>query len=393
MLDDCRASNNMRIYRKQMVLDRHNYAITEPCASNPRWQTYVKLEGGVKRRLVRARGFDDLLEKLYNIYFVENGLNAMTMGDLFREWLSYKECLTDSQKTIRRHEQHWKKYFSDIAKKKVRSYDRLELQKDCNVLVRTNQMTSKEWQNVKTILSGMFDYAFEKHYIKQNIMSNVKITVKFRQVNKKTGKTETYQTEDLKLLMAYIDQEFKRTNDIALLAVKLDLYIGARVGELVSLKWCDLVDLNHIHIVREEIKDSIRQGDKWVEEYKVVDHTKTHQDRFIPLVPAAIGILNYIRLKMVPGASEDDFIFMRDGKRLTARQVNYALEKACAKLDIPVKRSHKIRKTVASLLNAGGVPLDSIREFLGHSNLNTTLGYIYNPLTEKETYDLIKKAL
>ncbi|MEG7531665.1 MAG: hypothetical protein RSF83_09770, partial [Hungatella sp.] len=26
-------------------------------------------------------------------------------------------------------------------------------------------------------------------------------------------------------------------------------------------------------------------------------------------------------------------------------------------------------------------------------NLNTTLGYIYNPLTEKETYDLISKAL
>lgn len=57
------------------------------------------------------------------------------------------------------------------------------------------------------------------------------------------------------------------------------------------------------------------------------------------------------------------------------------------------KSTHKMRKTYASNLNANGVPLDCIREMLGHSNLSTTLEYIYNPLTEKETYDLISKAL
>lgn len=52
-----------------------------------------------------------------------------------------------------------------------------------------------------------------------------------------------------------------------------------------------------------------------------------------------------------------------------------------------------MRKTYASRLNANGVPLDAIREQLGHSSLSSTLGYIYNPLTEKETYKLIAKAL
>ena len=55
--------------------------------------------------------------------------------------------------------------------------------------------------------------------------------------------------------------------------------------------------------------------------------------------------------------------------------------------------SHKIRKTYASRLSANGVPIDCIRENLGHSNLATTLEYIYNPLTESETYELIKNAL
>lgn len=58
-----------------------------------------------------------------------------------------------------------------------------------------------------------------------------------------------------------------------------------------------------------------------------------------------------------------------------------------------VKSSHKMRKTYAGNLNASGVPLDCIREMLGHDNLNTTLDYIYNPLTESQTYNLMSKAL
>ena len=45
------------------------------------------------------------------------------------------------------------------------------------------------------------------------------------------------------------------------------------------------------------------------------------------------------------------------------------------------------------LWSTSGVPLDSIRELLGHNNLSTTLGYIYNPLTEAETFHLIVNAL
>ena len=52
-----------------------------------------------------------------------------------------------------------------------------------------------------------------------------------------------------------------------------------------------------------------------------------------------------------------------------------------------------MRKTYESLLNANGVPLDCIREQLGHNSLSTTLGYIFNPLTDNETYRLMRDAL
>ena len=121
-------------------------------------------------------------------------------------------------------------------------------------------------------------------------------------------------------------------------------------------------------------------------QYEVVEHTKTNRDRFVVLVPKAINILQKI-------GHTGDYIFMRDGERLTSRQIAYVLEKYAERQGLSTKSTHKMRKTFASNLNASGVPLDCIRELLGHSNLNTTLGYIYNPLTEKETYDLISKAL
>ena len=112
----------------------------------------------------------------------------------------------------------------------------------------------------------------------------------------------------------------------------------------------------------------------------------------IPLVPSAVSIINCLRL-VSGNVSDENYIFTRDGQRLTSRQITYALEKACKKMNIPVKRTHKIRKTVASRLDAGNVPADAIREYLGHSNLETTMGYIYNPLSEKETYKQMSKAL
>ena len=84
---------------------------------------------------------------------------------------------------------------------------------------------------------------------------------------------------------------------------------------------------------------------------------------------------------------------MRNGNRLTSRQINYVLEKFAERTGVKTKSSHKLRKTYASMCNAKGVPNDFIREQLGHSSLSTTYGYIYNPLTEKETYEALTNAL
>ncbi len=367
--------------KREQIKKLHPYSITPPSSNNGRWQTCYREANG-KRKNVKAQTEKELLDKLIPIYFSDSHIEKMTGHELFEEWLAYKKTVTNSQNTIKRHEQHYRKYFetSILHGANIKKIDELMIETECNRIIREFNLPRKEWGNIKTILNGMFEYAIRKKYLSVNPMEKVQILVKFKQVVRKIGKTETYNSDELKELNRYLDHMYSETHDIVFLAVKLNFLLGLRVGELVALKWVDYCDINHLHIVCEEVRNQITN------QYEIVEHTKTNRDRFIVLIPKAIQILQKLE-------HQSEYIFVRDGKRITSRQVAYVLEKYAERQGVATKSTHKMRKTFASNLNANGVPLDCIRELLGHSNLNTTLGYIYNPLTEKETYDLITKAL
>lgn len=367
--------------QREKVKKVHPYAITPPANAKGRWQTrYLGRDG--KSKNIKAQTENELLDKLIIIYFSNLHFENLTFHELFEEWLEYKSNVANSPNTIKRHRQHYNKYFapSVLDSMRVMKIDELLLEKECNRIVREFNLPRKEWCNAKTILNGMYSYAIRKKYLQENPLDHVQILVKFKQVVRKTGKTETYNTEELKSINDFLDRLYKETLDTSYLAVKLNFLLGLRVGELVALKWEDWCDTNHLHIVREEIRDQTDNS------YSVVEHTKTNRDRFLIVVPKAVEILNKIE-------RTGDYIFMRDGKRITSIRIATILRKYANYNSVPLKSSHKLRKTYASNLNASGVPLDCIREMLGHSNLATTLGYIYNPLTESETYDLISKAL
>ena len=378
---DIDTMQNIHMAKKiEQVKKMHPFAITAPREEGGRWQTYYQYSSE-KRKCIKAGTEQKLLEKLVALYFSNSHLEKLTFDELFLEWLEYKKSITNSPNTITRHRQHYNKYFASCALsgKKLRQLDSLTLETEFNRIVRENCLSRKEWTNIKTIPKGMFEYAIRKSYLDTNPMDKVQILVRYRQVAKKSGKTQTYNSEELLQLNQYLDAKYTESGDTAFLAVKLNFLLGLRVGELVSLKWSDISD-NHLHIVREEIRNQEKGT------YEVVEHTKTHSDRFVLLIPRAIALLEKIDC-------QGEYIFTRNGERLTSRQIAYVLEKYAERQGVQTKSTHKMRKTYASLLASNGVPLDAIRELLGHSDLQTTLGYIYNPLTDTETADLIAKAL
>ncbi len=372
--DMCMAS------KRDRVRSLHKYSITPPAREGDRWRTNYTGKDG-KRVTLRARTEEELLNKLIPLYLADENIDKKTFHELFEEWILYKEQITSSPNTIIRHRQHYNKYLatSKLDKMAFCKINELVFETECNRIVKEFALTSKEWVNVKTILNGMFDFAKRMKYLPENPIPNIRITVKFRQIVKKTGKTQTYNTEEIAAINKYLDDKYHETGDVAFMAVRINFMMGLRVGELVSLKWTDIEDIQ-IHVVREEVRDQRNNS------VTVAEHTKTNTDRYVYLIPEALEILDKL-------PHEGEYIFMRDGARLTSRQINYVLEKYAERNGLKTKSSHKLRKTYASMCNAKGVPIDFIREQLGHSSLSTTYGYIYNPLTEKETYEALTRAL
>lgn len=379
-LDMCNVLDMIMASKRERIKKLHTYSITPANSHNKYWTTYFKCENKA-RQLIRGKTEDELLDKLVKLYEENANLDNLTFNKLFDEWLEYKKAITNSVNTIKRHKQHYAKYFepSKLHSMKLSNIDTFALETECNRIVKEFNLTRKAWVNAKTILIGMFDYAKRKKYITDNPLSDMKITVRYKQVVKKSGNTQTYNTNELEELNKYLDTMYQETGDSAYIAVRLNFFLGLRVGELVALKPEDIMG-NQLHVVREEVRDQEANRNY------VVEHTKTNRDRFVVLVPQAKKLLEKLDMNSL-------YLFERNGERLTTRQVAYVLEKYAERQGIGTKSTHKIRKTYASMLNAYGVPIDAIREQLGHSELSTTLSYIYNPLTEDATYSLISNAL
>ena len=379
-LDMCNVLDIIMARKRERIKKLHAYAITPANSHNKYWTTYFKCENKA-RQLIRGKTEDELLDKLVKLYEENANLDNLTFNRLFDEWLEYKKAMTNSSNTIKRHRQHYAKYFepSILHSMKLSAIDTFVLEMECNRIVKEFNLTRKAWVNAKTILNGMFDYAKRKKYITDNPLMDMKITVRYKQVVKKSGTTQISDTDELEALNKYLDMKYEETNDSVYIAVRLNFFLGLRIGELAALKPEDIVG-NQIHVVREEVRDQEANLTY------VVEHTKTNRDRFVALVPQAKKLLQKLGM-------DGAYLFERNGERLRARQIEYVLEKYAQCQGIEPKRSHKIRKTYASRLNAFGVPIDAIREQLGHSELSTTLSYIYNPLTEDATYSMISDAL
>jgi integrase len=128
------------------------------------------------------------------------------------------------------------------------------------------------------------------------------------------------------------------------------LATGMRLGELKHLRWCD-VDFS-----RRQIK--VENQPAW--------HTKSYKPRTIPLTDKLAEVLNNL-----PQGNKTEPIFSFVNVRKLWEDTRKKAGLDC--------RFHDIRHTYASHLTMKGVPLNTVRELLGHSDL--ALLQIYAHLT------------
>jgi integrase len=187
-------------------------------------------------------------------------------------------------------------------------------------------------------LSGIFSEAERRGYVERNPVRGIAL------LPERNDKLRWLTEEEEGRLLAYCPTFLR---PIVLLAI----HTGMRRGEILNLK---RVDLN--------FKDGL---------IRVAD-TKNHKVRYIPMNVKAREILD-----QTPEVLGVPFVFVNPESGDRYVDTTHAFLRACRCAGITGLRFHDLRHTFASRLAQAGIPLNNIRELMGHGSMQMVLRYAH----------------
>lgn len=340
----------------------------------------------INRKQYTSVTYNGLLEILYEYYY---GRENFSFSDLFQEWLLWKRDNSNvTGKTLREYSIMWNKMLINesivsIPLKDLKPKDFVNLFRKWT---KNRTMTRKYFNNLKSILNGIFSYAIEDELVSHNPIKEINMRqFTFKPVN------NDYDVFSLSERQNLLDA-LKKCDDIYSLAIQLDFHMVCRIGELLALRWSD-INGNFIRIQRQYLWDETLNDNMTFTSrtHQTVDHVKGNTSqgfRYMPLMPETIKILDQIK-ELNPNG---EYILMQDDKQLYLNTFNRHLKQHCLELGIVPRSSHKIRFTVASMMYDKGVPLTTLQQLLGHTTTAMTLHYLRPVTPLDETYKAMQMA-
>lgn len=377
---------------KEYVAQNHKYAITPPSENNKRWSTYVKIEGIKKRKFVQKTKEMDLYLYLYQFY-TDELTPTPTLEEYFHELIKFNSQFRKTR-TLERATQRWNKYYATkpIVKQKINTITYKVLENFYIDLCNKNTITKKEFSNIFCIINQIMNLAIRNDIIYTNPCDKVdKRLFNLKHNPRKKSETEVLYPEEENALITILDEELKNNpNNQKALAIKLELNLGLRIGELTTLKFNDVEKINDCTFLNISRTDTITPDidlDKLTfSNYKhtVIEQTKTNNsagNRLIPLTPSAQKIINELKtIHKRQCFNDEDYIFFDKYGRINTSRLEKYIKKMCKKAGINGYSMHDIRRTFCSKAVYNGITLPDIGKLLGHTNLRTTAKYLY-PIT------------
>lgn len=142
--------------------------------------------------------------------------------------------------------------------------------------------------------------------------------------------------------------------------IMVGLRCGLRQGELLGLQWDDVDFANgQLNVRHNMVRGKLTT-------------TKNRKGRLVPLgdeVAAALKGARHLRGR---------FVFCdAEGAHLTTGECKWPLYRACSKAALRRVGWHVLRHSFASHLVMRGVPLNTVRELMGHATMTMTLRYAH----------------
>ena len=379
---------------KELVKSLHRNAIIPPGADKF-WRTtiYVKGENGsLIRRNLRASTEEKLYGKLYNHY-----VGPGTLEQMYELWARYRKDHENlAAATTLREKQRWDKYFggSELSAMRADEITNFQIEDHLYAVIKKDSITAKELREIRFLLRKTFNYALRHNFIQSNPMDKIEVnTTGCAPAAPKYSESRVFFEDEVAAMQEEIDREVICIPwNTTALAVSLLFLLGLRVGEIVALRLSD-IDFKEktVHIQRMEQREE--NGPV------VVNHTKKKSpwgNRTLALGDMGLSIVRQIiAINEKYGFADEDYLFLGDkGKRIHIRAVDNRIRKLCGRAGIePAKSAHDIRRTVATKIYRSTKDIELVRKYLGHSDVQTTWGYIIDIESERENREKVVDAL
>ena len=182
--------------------------------------------------------------------------------------------------------------------------------------------------------------------------------------NNRFGQAKVLNTSELDLVIKYL-----KTRNQKVVAATLR-NTGARVGEVVQLKWRD-IGKEQILFPASIVKRKLKSREIFISE-------SFHQE-----------LMNWSRYWTIYKGRKplpEDYVFYgrKEGTHQTTRSFMDALDKATERAKISGASSHSFRRTQLTQLHRKQVPLNVIKSISGHQSLNTLSLYLQVDDEEKK---------
>jgi integrase len=323
--------------------------------------------------------------------------SAITFEQLANEWLKVNQKNTkNSAQDSRMY--HVKRFGKYIAKIPVRSITKKTYQ---NVIDQMHQdgYSYNTIYSAHSVAKKIFRQATIWDIIKSS-PSDMAILPKHNLTIEEIEKDETeekyLEKDELKTLIRVISKHGLPNDEVIFLLLT---FTGMRVGELLALKWKDILfDTKEVGVTK-----TLYNLDSRKESYQLLTPKTLTSIRKITIDDQMVLLLKKHRQQQVEQKMrlrsiwhDEDFVIAReDGFPMSPRFVHYRmkrLEKFFHREPVKKKKlhPHMLRHTHTSMLTEAGADLRAIMQRLGHSDSKTTLS-VYTHITEKLKRDTSDK--
>ena len=287
----------------------------------------------------------------------------MTTNELMTAWLDRCERERVKRRTYSRYKglivQHilpelGDTQIDDLGRRQISEFLTAH-QADGNL--RGEALSATSTNLMLTVLNAAFTYACDMELLPANPCDRI------QRVPGPPSRVEAFTREEQRRL----EEAIAAWEDRRLFGIRLCLYTGLRIGELLGLEWQD-VDMKKeiLHIGKTVYREKNAEGE-W---QLFVDRPKTAaSERMVPLPGYLAEDLRIYRR----GARSEFVIENKKAERMSIRSYQYLFERLTEKAGVRKLNFHALRHTFATRALECGMDIKTLSELMGHKNATITL--------------------